>query len=148
LTFLCVLFALAGFSAFDFCAAHCASLGQAECLSFAVFLGVGTLTSAVALSLAGWLGRRRYRAWALYPWLLASLLVVWMAVALPFFIVATASNGGIPWLEFFLPVGCVAAGNFALLLPFLILSSACSLYRERLQQLLHVPPVSPPVLPT
>jgi hypothetical protein len=36
--------------------------------------------------------------------------------------------------------------NYAMLLPFLILSSASSFYRERLKALLHVKPEVPPTL--
>ena len=54
------------------------------------------------------------------------------------------SGGQIPWSEFFIPILSVAAGNFLLLLPFLILSSANAFFRERLKALL---PVSPPADP-
>jgi hypothetical protein len=61
---------------------------------------------------------------------------------------AVASSGsGLPWNEFFVPILGVAGANFALLLPFLILSSASPYYRERLKWLLHVPPPAPPALP-
>ncbi len=40
----------------------------------------------------------------------------------------------------------MATGNFATLLPFLILSSASPFFRERLKALLHVKPETPPPL--
>ncbi len=97
--------------------------------------------------MADWICRERYRPAGLYLWLLVLLAALWLLIAAPFFIIAEISDGGrIPWSEFFIPVLAVAAGNFALLLPFLILSSASPFYRERLKALLNVKPEAPPPL--
>ena len=146
-TFFCVLFALAGFSLLAFVAKQSTNLLDFEWLPFAIILGVGVLTSAFALSIGGWICRRRFRPVGLCVWLFVSLLVVWVAISAPFFIFAVIASGNqLPWSEFFIPVFGVVAGNFALLLPFLILSSANPFFRERLKSLLHVQPVAPPVI--
>jgi len=151
LTFFCVLPTLAGFSLLAAVAKQGRDLLDSDALQVGILLGVSALTSTVALSVAGWICRGRYRPLGLYPWLFVSVLGVWLAVAAPFFFFAVVASGGNlalnSWNEFFIPVLAMAAANFALLLPFLILSSASPLYRERLKALLNVKPAAPPVLP-
>ncbi len=147
LTFGCVLFALAGFSEFAFFSRQGANLLNAETPAIAIALAVGVAVSTVALTLAGWLCRKCYRPIAIYFGLLASLAILWLLVAAPLFFFAVVISGNdIPWSEFFVPVGVVAVCNFAVLLPFLILSSANPLFRARLKALLHVTPAAPPPL--
>ena len=147
LTFFCVLFALAFFGGLAFVFRQGWSLLGRDTLESGVVLGMGTFASALALSLGGWICRNRFRPAGFYVWLLLAFLVVWLLVAAPFFIFAEISDGGrIPLSEFFTPVLAVAAGNFVLLLPFLILSSASAFYRERLKMLLNLKPVAPPLL--
>jgi hypothetical protein len=148
LTFLCVLFALAGFSALAAVAKQGLNLLSVESLQIGVVLGVGVLASALALSLTGLICRRRFRPLGIYAWLFLLLAGIWLLLAAPFFVIAlVASSGVIPWSEFFIPVFAVATGNFAILLPYLILSSASPFFRERLKALLNVKPVAPPVIP-
>ena len=59
-TFFCVLFALAGFSLLAFLSKQSTNLSDFEWLPFAIVLGVGVLTSAVALTIGGWICRRRF----------------------------------------------------------------------------------------
>jgi hypothetical protein len=147
LTFLCVLFALAGFSVLAAVAKQGLSLLTVESLQIGVVLGVGVLASSLALSVTGFICRRRFRPLGIYAWLLLLLAGIWLLLAAPFFVIAlVASSGGIPWSEFFIPVLAVATGNFAILLPFIILSSASPLFRERLKALLNLKPVAPPVI--
>lgn len=148
LTFLCLLFALAGFSMLAAVAKQGLNLLSVESLQIGVVLGVGVLASAVALSLTGLICRKGYRPLGLYVWLFLLLAGIWLLLAAPFFVIAlVASSGGIPWNEFFIPVFAVAAGNFAILLPYLILSSASPFFRERLKAVLNVKPIAPPVIP-
>ncbi|MGA9453059.1 MAG: hypothetical protein WBW41_17150 [Verrucomicrobiia bacterium] len=145
-TFLCVLPALAGFSLLAFVSRQGWSF-TIETFEVGIVLAVGVLASSVALSLGGLIYRGRYRPLGLYLWLLILLAVVWLVIAAPFFLFALMASGGtIAWSEFFVPVLAVATVNFATLLPFLILSSASPLFRERLKTLLHVKPEGPPVM--
>ena len=146
-TFFCVLIALAFFSGLAFVFRQGWGLLGPNTLESAVVLGVGIFASAVALSLGGWICRARFRPAGFYVLLLLSLAAIWLMLAAPFFVIADISSGGrIPLSEFFLPVLAVAAGNFVLLLPFLILSSGSAFYHERLKMLLNVKPVAPPPL--
>jgi len=148
-TFFIVLFALAGFSGLAAVARQGLSLSSLgiESMQTGILLGIAVLVSAVALSLSGWISRRRYRPLGLYLWLFLLLLAIWLMIALPFFLLALATNSvSLSWSELFFPVMAVAAGHFATLLPFLVLSSASPLFRERLKALLQVPPVPPPVM--
>jgi hypothetical protein len=147
-TFFCVLLTLAAFTALAFIASQGGSRLEVDTLQIGIVAAIGALFSTLTLSLGGWLCRRRYHPLALYPWLAVSLAIVWLGAALPFFLYAVSSSGGkIPWSEFFIPVLAVAAGNFVLLLPFLILSSANPFFRERLQALLNAKPDAPPIIP-
>ena len=146
-TFLCVLLALAGFSVLTAVSRQGLCLLTVESLQIGIVLAVAVLASAAALILSGLICRGRYRPAGLYLWLLVLLAIIWLVIAMPFFVIAVmASSGGIPWNEFFIPVLAVATANYATLLPFLILSSASPLFRERLKALLHVKPEAPPVM--
>jgi hypothetical protein len=146
-TFLCVLLALAISSLLAFVFRMGADGAALERLPMGILVAMGALVTSVALGLDGVICRHRYRPAGLYLWLFLLLAAVWLLVAAPFFVAALVSSGGrIGWSEFFIPVLSVAAIHFVTLLPFLILSSASSFYRERLKALLHVKPVIPPVL--
>jgi hypothetical protein len=146
-TFLCVVLALAGFSALAAVAKQGLGLLAVETLQIGIVLAVGVLASAVALSLAGLICRNRYRPLGLYLWLLILLAGIWLVIAMPFFLIAMVSSGAnIPWGEFFIPVLTVATVNFATLVPFLILSSAVPFFRERLKALLNVKLETPPIV--
>jgi len=147
LTFLCILFTLGGASLLGLMAHQGWNLLEADALPTGLLLIVGVLATTVALALDGWICRRRYRPVGVYLWLFLLLIVIWLALTAPFFLFAlVASSGSIAWSEFFVPVLGMAVGNFALLLPFLILSSASSFFRERLQMLLHLQTEIPPQL--
>ena len=145
-TFLCLLLALAGFSALAFVSQQAGSL-SIELFQGGIALALGVLVSAVALSLAGLLCRGRCRRVGLYGWLLILLVVIWLVVTAPFLVFALIASGGrIGWSEFFVFIPMVALFHFVILLPFLILSSASPFYRERLKALLHVNPETPPLI--
>ena len=149
LTFFCFLFTLAGFSALAAVAKQGMSLLNDETLEVGVVLAFAVPVSAAAVTLCGLFCRSRYQPVRVYLWLLLLLAGIWMVITLPFFLIEVmASSGGIQWSEFFIPVLAVSAGNFVLLLPFLILSSASPFFRERLKALLNVKPVAPPPLIT
>ena len=68
---------------------------------------------------------------------MSALLYVFWRIAWP---------GGTEFAPF-IPVGLfMAMVTFAILLPFLVLSSACPFFRERLKALLHLKPEGPPAI--
>jgi hypothetical protein len=151
LTFLCFAPTLAGFSLFScWVRQDWNDDGAIMALGMLVPLAISVFVISLALTLAGLACRGRYRPLGFYLWLLASLFVVWLVIVAPFFGLAMIVSGGqLPWQEFFLMVLVLTAVSFGMLLPFLILSSANSLFRERLKLLLHTereapPPVLPP----
>jgi hypothetical protein len=148
LTTLAVLLAFGGFSLVALLAAHGLDFGNGESIQAGVTLVAGVLASVVALGLGGWLCRGRFPALGIYPGLAVLLGAVWLLMTLPIFGLAElTSQGRLPWGDFFLPVLGVAAGNFFMLLPFLILSSVCPFFGDRLKALLYVG-VAPPTMPT
>jgi hypothetical protein len=148
LTFLSVLLTLVSFSALAVVLKQGMSLLTVQSLQIGVTLAAGVLASAVALSLAGLACRKSYCPLRLYLWLPLLLAAAWLVIVAPVFVFAQISSGGrLSWSEFFIPILSVAAGNFALFLPFLVLSSASPFFGERLKVLLHVVPAAPPVLP-
>jgi hypothetical protein len=119
-----------------------------ETLQIGIFLAASALVISVALILAGLVCRGRYGWLRLSLWLVAALVVLWLLVIGPFFVVAVISSGGNVPLLALLPVVGVASGiTFGVLLPFLLLSFANGFYRERLKALLHLGGASaPPVI--
>ena len=154
LTFFGILFTLGGFSALVLVVKQGLYWQLMELFQGGMVLAVGTLASAVALTFSGWISRKSYRPVAIYVWLVITLVLIWLVVVAPFFLFALlASNGGISWSDFFTPVLIAATGNFVLILPFLILSSASPFFSKRLQALLHLNlntalPSSPVAAPT
>ena len=154
LAFLGILLAQGGFSLLAFVARQGGEGVGPETLQVGLFLAVSAVVISVALSLAGLVCRGRYGWLRLSLWLVVALAVVWLLVIGPFFIVAVFSSGGnVPALALFAVVGVPTGLTFGVLLPFLVLSFANGLYRERLQGLLHLggeasPPVIAPPMPT
>jgi hypothetical protein len=147
MTFLCLLLALAGFSALAFVSQQSGSFAIEETLQGGIVLAAGVLISSVALSLDGLICRGRYRAVRLYGWLLLLLAVLWLGIATPLFVLQFGASGGmIGWTVFFVVVLAAAVVHFVTLLPFFILSSASPFYRERLKGLLHVKPETQPLI--
>jgi hypothetical protein len=149
-TFFCVVFVLVAFAAFA-ALPVVSTQDWNDVVSNApmvvILLVVPALVTGAALNLSGWCCRGRYRPLALYLWLFVSLTTVWLLIAaLCAAAIILGSGNEISWNEFFTPVLAVAAGNFALLLPFLILSSASPFYRGRLKMLLNIQPQAPPPL--
>lgn len=112
---------------------------------YLVMLGLGGLVICIGLSLAGLACRRRYRPMVLLLWLALFTAACWLLVTTPFaIIVSLIGRGGQPWYAFSLIGFMVAGFTFVAMLPFLVLAFANGLYRERLKDLLHLRPVSPP----
>jgi hypothetical protein len=107
-----------------------------------VFWLLSGVVFAGALSLTGWLCRRQFssvRVLLLLPfclwcmWLVAGSLLAW--------VVAFVSGSHFDWSDFAVGSVVLALVSFGVILPFLILSFTCSLYRERLKRLLRLPAV-------
>jgi hypothetical protein len=152
-TFLCIAPTLAGFSIFSYLVRQDWTWdGVPLALGMLVPLALSVLVVALAIFLAGLACRGRYRPLGLYLWIFLSLLALWLVILTPFFAFAMIVSGGqLPWQEFFVVVLVLTAVSFGTLLPFLVLSSANSLFRERLKLLLHLgcealPPVLPPAV--
>jgi hypothetical protein len=159
LTFLCVLPVLAGFSLFSFLVKQdWSGDGAFLALAMVVPLAIGALVIALAILLTGLACRGRYYPPGQYLWVFLSLLALWLVIIAPFFaiaMIASVASGsqmsGQALREFFVVVLVLTATGFAILFPFLVLSSASSFFRERLKLLLHLereaPPSVPPPLP-
>lgn len=147
-TFLCLLLALAVFGIFTFVARQDWSEAAIPGLQMGILLVVCIFVTSVAIALAGLACRGRYRAASLYLWMFVFLLGLWLVVTAPFYVIAAmVSSGRAPWLEFFCGILMLAGISFATVLPFLILSSANSFFRERLKALLHMERQTPPIIP-
>ena len=124
-----------------------------ETLGMGVFLAVGILVVSLALTLAGLVCRGHCGCLRLSLWLVAALVVLWLLIIGPFFIIAMfASGANVSVMELFTFVAVVSGITFGVLLPFLVLSFVNGFYRERLQGLLHLggappPPVITPLPP-
>jgi hypothetical protein len=157
-TFLGSLVILSGFTLFSFVARagwalgteaimslldprHCAATTSAglEAMPLLVPAVLPTPVIAAAMALCGLACRGRYRPLALWLWLFVSLLVVWAGVTALFDWLCYAATGGREGYDLFLGLGLqMWLVSFMMLLPFLILSAASPLFRERLKGLLHV----------
>jgi hypothetical protein len=105
------------------------------------------LVIPLALSLTGLVCRRNYRPVAALVWSGIWTVVFSMVAVLPFLVIGVmAGPGNFAWLEFFAGVGVLAAVSLGSLLPFLVLSSASSLFRERLKSLLHIAGAGKPAM--
>ena len=125
--------------------------GAAQTLSIGIALAVGACVISVAVGLAGWLCRRRYRPLVLCGWLAVMLSGLWLLLISPILLFETLATGGrVPMSALFAPVLMATGLSFGVLLPFLLLSFANAFYRQRLIHLLLLapkPPPPPPVAP-
>jgi hypothetical protein len=153
LTFLGMLVAQMGFSLLAFAIRQGWEETGPETAQIGIALAVSVLVISVAVSLAGLVCRGRYGWLRLTLWVMAALVVVWVLVIGPFFIIAVVSSGdNVPMVALFGIVGVAAGITFGVLLPFLVLSFANGFYRERLKGLLHLggaasPPMIAPPMP-
>ncbi len=121
---------------------------QSMVMVMGIPLAVSAGVISVALTLAGLACRGRCGWLRLSLWVVAVVVVLWLLIIGPFFIVMAVSRGGIPVLSLFGVVGVAAGITFGALLPFLVLSFANGFYRERLKGLLHLGAAAPPPLIT
>ena len=114
-----------------------------------IFWIAGGLTYTGALSLTGWLCRRRFSGLRVSLRLLFSLWVMWLlAAGLLVGVVMLGSSGDdFEWAGFLMAATVLSLVGYGLNLPFLILSFTSAFYRQRLMDLLHLPTetASPPI---
>lgn len=118
-----------------------------ELLPLVLVVALGALVISLALTLSGLLCRGRYRPLRLCLWLALTLVAAWFVVICPFLVFARMMGqlGQGFALQMFLVTLCASGPTFGILLPFLLLSFANTLYRDRLRNLLHLAPdPSPP----
>ena len=146
-TFLKMLLVQAGFTLLAFASGQDWGGAGAEVLAALIYLGVFVLVLVAALNLAGRSCRHRFHPVGLSLHLLGWLAVCFAVMSLPFAIFALIAGGGQVWAAFGIAILVSVAVQFALLLPFLILSFANDFHRKRLRQrLLRETPGAPPVL--
>ena len=152
LAFLGFLLALGAFSMLAFVGRQGWEGVGIEMMQVGIALGVSVLVISVAVSVAALACRRRFGWLRLSLWLMAALVVVWLLVLGPIFLVdQMSSRGNAPVLAMFAVAGVVTGITFCTLLPFLALSFANRFYRERLKALLHLggtkapPVITPPM---
>jgi len=145
-TALWVLWAVCAFGAVKVALGQAGDAVTGELMPQLILLGVGALVSVAALFISSWFCRRRFGAFRLLVCLLVSFLACWLVVGAPFFLVSQVNSGWeLSWLDFFGPVGAVALGIFALLVPYVLLSAASPFFHQRLRVLLHAQPAPPPL---
>ena len=126
---------------------HCSATASPGLLALPVLAAVvlPAPVVAAALLLCGLACRGRYRPFALWPWLIASLLAVWLAVSALLYAWYGVATPWMPGYRPFLALGLLmAVVTLAALLPYLILAAASRFFRGRLKGLLHVETKEPP----
>ena len=123
-----------------------------EMMQTIAFGGFGLGAISLALFLAGCVCRRGYAAGRFLVATAGFILVIWLTVMTPFFIIAVVASGdSIPWTEFLGGLLMVVGITFGIVLPFLVLSFLNGFHRERLRMLFpmgeRTPPPSPEPMP-
>jgi hypothetical protein len=109
-----------------------------------LFWVVGGLAFAGALNLTGWRCRRRFSRVSVSLWLPFWLWVMWvLAGGVLSGVLKMVSGESFDWNALLEAPIILALVSFAVVLPFLILSFTNAFFRERLKNLLRLPPASP-----
>jgi hypothetical protein len=124
---------------------------QRDTIAGLALLAIFSAVLAIALSLAGWICRRRYSPLRFSLWTLGWTALSLLLASSPFFILALSQSGHNLRQEayFFASVFVVGGVLFLVLLPFLLLAFANCFYGERIRNLLVAPPPgdgAPPVV--
>lgn len=153
LTFLGLLFTLAGVSVSTFLVRQGSDIISIETLEIGILIAACVLVISVGLALAALLCRGRYSPFLLLVGLIVSLLAVWLMAIAPFFFFALMAVGAAAGVAMLISSVLVMAGiSFVVVLPFLVLSFANTFFRNRFKNLLRgrhtvVPPPLPPPPP-
>jgi hypothetical protein len=147
LTLLSMFGVLAGFSIFSGLVRADLGEGTGLVVPLLFMLGMGALAMVLGMVLANRVCRNGF-GWlrVILGWLVG-LIVSWILVLAPWFVLVTVMDGGsIRLSEFFMGVFLFTGMAFVAVLPYLILSFAHPFYGERLRSLMQpkdrvVPPV-------
>ncbi|MGO8928160.1 MAG: hypothetical protein ACLQU3_14915 [Limisphaerales bacterium] len=105
-----------------------------------LFWIAGGLVFAGGLNLTGWMCRKQFSCLRVLFRLPFWLWAMWLAAGSLLACVLTfVFNNGFEWIGILVGPILLALVSFGVILPFLILSFACSFYRERLRDLLRLP---------
>jgi hypothetical protein len=149
LTSLKMFMALGGFGLLAYVTGQDWSEAGGQQYAALLYLGIFALALVTALSLAGFSCRRHFQSARLLIWLIVWLAAAFAVVILPFMLFVLFAGGGDVLVAFGGAVLVSTLVAFAVLLPFLILSFANVLFRERLCRLLRMElQPSPPLLAT
>ncbi len=122
---------------------HCAATTGAGLMAVPLLvpLALPTVVLAVALALSGLACRGRYRPFWGYVWFGLSLLGGWIGISVLLHALYHELIPGLAGYGPFLGIALVMTFlTFIVSLPFLVLSTTSSFFRERLKALLHVKP--------
>lgn len=146
MVFLKILLVLAPFALLACAGRQGGSEAGGEMFAALITLGLFALTLVTALSLAGHSCRHRFHPVGLVLALLGWLAVCCTAISLPFAVFSGFAAHREAWAILGIAILVSVAAQFAVSLPFIILSFTHSFYRERLRQLLRLErPDAPPV---
>lgn len=124
-------------------------------LYLVMFWIAGGTVFASGLNLTGLMCRKRFSRRRVSLWLLPWLWAMWLvAGGLLACVMRLFFNDSIEWNGLLVGSTVLTLLSFGMILPYLILSFACSFYRERLKNLLRLPtiesspaaPIPPPVV--
>lgn len=100
----------------------------------------GGLVFAGGLNLTGWMCRKQFSCLRVLLRLPFWLWVMWLvAGSLLGYVMTFVLNSSFEWMGMLVGLFVLALVSFGMILPYLILSTACSFYRERLKTLLRLP---------
>jgi hypothetical protein len=133
---------LAGFSMLAYAPTLIAGRNSPEFWPFvAIFLGAGSLVTALALALAGFCVRRRFGRIRFVLWLTGWVVPAWAAA---FSLIMVLLGGGPKWWEFVVAVLILSGVTVTMLLPLVLLSFFQAFYQARFPTWLNLPRPEPP----
>lgn len=114
-------------------------MGAPPIIAFVVPMGLAGIVIAGALVTAGRMCRGGGRSLSVLMSLIVTIAGLWLvALGAIIAIAEFTSSTGVPWLEVARLVGVAAMLTFVAVVPFLVLSAANSLFRDRLHGLMHL----------
>lgn len=138
----------AGFGLVSFAAEVASVGGGMQTVGLGVGLVVFSALISLGLLMTGWLCRGQYGPWRVLVCVAVSCVTLSSVLVVPFALMARISGAAVPLLGVLQAILSLAVMCFSALLPFIVLSFANSLYRERLKGMLHLSQEKPPTVLT